>query len=323
MRIAERLGAPLRRSAREIRSATTKAGPARNTARIDDPTDEAWIRQTRHGRRAVLSAIEHLTPTGTVRLSFDILDDEPFSVVPGQFIGIAQHLPRIGLRKSPYCLVSAPSGGRCFQLLVRVVPQGPLSQYLGRLDVGKVIAFRGPTGPSMVPRQPGELMLFATGVGIGPFLGLARHLLTVGDLRPIRLFWGLRLADDLCLIDELDHLSRAHPAFDYHISLSQPPTQWTGLRGRITESAPPLVGAVDDKQFVLCGNGAMIAEVYAALSDLGVPHTRVHREHYFNSTHRPDPATVAHIRRRLVSRDVHSPIEQAHSDGSRPTRTRG
>lgn len=310
MGMARRLTAPLRRATRGI--------PAGGQL-VAEPTDLAWARETRYGRRAALSAVERLTPTGTVRLAFEVLDDEPFSFLPGQFIGIAQKLPQVGLRKSPYCLISPPTGERRFQLLVRVVPQGPLSQHLDGLDVGDVIAFRGPTGRSMAPKEPGsELVLFATGVGIGPFLGLIRYLLARGDLRPIRLFWGLRLADDLCLIDELDELARAHPAFDYHISLSQPPAHWTGLQGRITHTAPPLVGGID-KHFVLCGNGAMITETYAALSDLGVPHKRIHREYYFNSNHRPDPTTVAQIRRGFAGHDIPSPIEQlAAASRSRP-----
>lgn len=325
MGVMERLAAPLRRAARGNRAGDhTKPGAAPATGAAEDPTELAWARQTRYGRRAALSAVQRLTSTGTVRLAFEVLDDEPFSFVPGQFIGIAHDLPGMGLRRSPYCLISPPTGERRFQLLVRVVPQGPLSQYLAGLDAVVVIAFRGPTGRSMTPKKPGtELLLFATGVGIGPFLGLTRYLLAVGDLRPIRLFWGLRLEEDLCLVDELDELAAAHPAFDYHISLSQPPAHWTQLRGRITETAPPLVGGVDDKQFVLCGNGAMIAETYAALSDLGVPHTRIHREHYFNSTHRPDPAIVAGIRRRFAGRDVHSPMERLAAAMTAPKKDPG
>ncbi len=285
---------------------------------VAEPINLAWSRQTRYGRRAVLTAVEHLTRTGTLRLAFEVLDDEPFKFMPGQFIGIAQKLPKIGLRKSPYCLISPPTAERRFELLVRVVPQGPLSQYLGSLEVGDVIPFRGPNGRSMAPNQPGtELVLFATGVGIGPFLGLTRHLLAVGDLRPIRLFWGLRLAEDLCLVDELDELARVHPAFGYHISLSQPPPNWAGLRGRITETAPSLLGDADDKQFVLCGNGAMITEMHAALSDLGIPGFRIHREHYFNSTHRPDPDIIAAIRHRFAGGDLPSPMDQLEVAASR------
>ncbi|MFN2557051.1 MAG: ferredoxin--NADP reductase [Nitriliruptorales bacterium] len=311
---AEQVIAPLRRAARWRRpGGSRKPGGDLGTGPPGDTTELAWARQTRYGRRATLISVEHLTPTGTLRLAFDVIDEEPFNFLPGQFIGIAQKLPRFGLRKSPYCLISPPTGQRRFELLVRVVPEGPLSQYLAGLDVGDAIAFRGPTGRSMAPKQSGtELVLFATGVGIGPFLGLIRYLLAVGDPRPIRLFWGLRLAADLCLLDELDELTRTHPAFDYHISLSQPPAHWGGLRGRITATAPPLVGPPDGKQFVLCGNGAMITETHAALSDLGVPDVRIHREHYFNSSHRPDADTVAEVRRQFAGHDVPSPIQQLH-----------
>ncbi len=317
--MAHRLGGPLRRATRAVRAGgSSKPDLAAAPQLAAGATELAWARQTRYGRRAALTAVEPLTSTGTVRLAFEVIDSEPFGFVPGQFIGIAHKLPGLGLRKSPYCLVSAPAGERRFELLVRVVPQGPLSQYLGHLDVGEVIAFRGPTGRSMAPKEPGtEVVLFATGVGIGPFLGLIRYLIAAGDRRHIRLFWGLRLPEDVCLVDELDELAADHPDFEYHISLSRAPAHWAGLRGRITHTAPPLVSGVYDKHFVLCGNGAMITETYAALSDLGVPDTRIHREHYFNSTHRPDPGTVAEIRRAFAGRDVPAPLEQLDAAASR------
>src|SRR5437588_3426835 len=119
----------------------SRLAPERRLRRID-----------RYDRRAVVTAYETLTSTGTVRVTFRVTDDQPFDFRPGQFIGIQADVAGFGVRRSPYCIVTAPNPERTFKLLVRLVPEGPLSYYLGSLDIGEVIAFRGPSGRSMVPR---------------------------------------------------------------------------------------------------------------------------------------------------------------------------
>lgn len=273
-------------------------------------------RRDHYDRAAVLTAYEPLTSTGTVRLTFDVLDDHPFVFRPGYFVGIRAEVGDLGARRSPYCIISPPDGSRSFQLLVRLVPEGPLSLYLAGLDVGDEINFRGPSGRSMIPRRESrELVLLATGVGIGPLLSLTTHLLSQGFDRPITLYWGLRLEEDICLVDELEELVRAPGRFSYEISLSRPPPGWSGLRGRLTESVPPLIDSLGNKHFYLVGNGAMNREMFAALSDLGVPKQLVYEEHYFNPRHNPDPRTVEAIKRRFRANDLFSPSSHQEAGG--------
>ena len=160
----------------------------------------------------------------------------------------------------------------------------------------------------MAPAEPAhDLVLVATGVGIAPFYSLARHLLEAGFDRQVRIFWGLRLAEDICLLDEFDALAAAHPNFSYRISLSRPATTWGGLRGRVSESMPPLLDTLGATQFYLCGNGAMIEELTMALSDVGVADKHIYKEPYFDARHRPDQNVVDGIRSRFVATDLFSP----------------
>ena len=266
------------------------------------------MRADRYDRLAQLVIHEELTPTGTVLMTFRVVDDKPFRFEPGHFVGIRAEVGEHGVRRSPYCIASTPNEEATFDLLVRLVPEGPLSYYLAGLQVGDVIHFRGPSGRSMVPKEADtDVVLVATGVGVGPCLPLARHLLAENADRPIQLYWGLRLEDDICMLDELDELAGDHRSFRYAISLSQPPTDWTGLRGRVTESVPGLLKTLGDKSFCLVGNGAMTHEMATALSDFGVDPRRIHEEIYFNVKHRPDPAVLEDIRERFVASDLFSP----------------
>lgn len=278
--------------------------------------ERALRRVDRYDRRAQLTAYETLTGTGTVRLHFRVVDDQPFQFHPGFFVGIQAEVPGFGWRRSPYCIVSAPNEERTFRLLVRLVPEGPLSIYLASLRVGDVIPFRGPSGRSMVPKEGDEeLVMLATGVGVGPLMALVDHMAATGVDRRISLYWGLRLAEDICLVDELDELAHRYPSFSWRVSLSQPPPGWGGLRGRLTESVPPLLGKLGGRRYYLVGNGAMIEEMAVALSDLGVDAMLIHEEVYFNVRHRADPRVLAEIRSRFVASDLFSPHADQEAGG--------
>lgn len=295
-------GQPSLPDVREHRLPVSRAAPER-----------ALRKQEKYNRVAELVAAERLTETGTLRLLFRVTDDVPFTFLPGQFVGIQAYLGELGYRRSPYCILSPPREEKTFELLVRIVPEGPLSRYLTSLQPGDVISFRGPTGRTMIPTEPDtELILLATGVGIGPFLSLLRHTLPRGFERLIRLFWGLRLAEDICLTDELEEVARRYPNVTYRLSLSQPPEGWRDLKGRLTETVPPLLQTLGGKHFYLAGNGAMIEEMSAVLSDLGVARQMVYEEHYFNFKHRPDPAFLEQLRDRFVAADLPSP--RAHRE---------
>jgi len=272
-----------------------------------DAMDDHWFGSSRYKRLARVTSVESLTSTGTLRLGFEVADAQPFDFLPGQFVGIEAHFEGRGFRRSPYCILSDPEDAPRFDLLVRAVAQGPLSLYLAGLRPGDEVVFRGPTGRSMVPRHSDrELVLLATGTGVAPVLSLARHLLAAGYPHPISLWWGLRLAEDVCLTGELDALAAAHDRFRYGITLSHPPSSWTGLRGRLGESVPALLPALGGRHYYLVGNGAMLEEMALALSDLGVVQQYIYKEPYFDAIHEPDPAVVTRIRERFVATDLFS-----------------
>lgn len=275
-----------------------------------------WSPKRRYFRRAVVEWLHPLTPTGTVRIGFQVIDGDIWDQLPGQFVGIETEVEGAGYARSPYCILSPPRDDRRFELVVRIVRDGPVSRYLGSLKVGEEIAFRGPTGRTFLPKdRDHDLVLMATGVGIGPLYSTAAHLLADGFLGDITLFWGLRLVEDICLTEDLDALATRYPNFSYHITLSEPPASWTGLRGRLTESVPGELATLGGRRYYLVGNGAMTEEMAVALSDMGVAEELIHQEPYFNQKHVPDPFVLAGIRSRFVARDLFSPVahQEAHA----------
>ena len=254
-------------------------------------------------RRARVLSNRLLCETGTVYISFEIIDGEAFSFEPGQFVAIDMNHPHYGYKRSPYCIASPVSKPDRFDLLVRIIPEGPVSVFLGELEPHDLISFGRPTGRIFNLREETELILLATGVGISPFLPLVFNLARQDYPHPIRLFWGLRQEEDICLTDVLDSWATNYPIFSYQISLSQAPEDWQGLCGRLTESVPPLLKTLKDKNYFLCGNGAMIAEMTNALSLAGVPLQRFCDECFFNVRHNPDHQRVNEIHSRFRAKD--------------------
>ncbi|MGH9124864.1 MAG: ferredoxin--NADP reductase [Acidimicrobiales bacterium] len=276
----------------------------------DDPLNDRWRHAKSYERQAVVLSVDALTDTGTFAVTFEVVDGQSFQYLPGQFIGIEADVAGVRRRRTPYCVLWASEDETAFTLLIRVTPDGPLSQYITGLAPGDIVEFRSATGRTMIPKEDDtDLVLVATGVGVSPLYSLASYLLDEeGTSRHITLLWGLRLSDDICLQPALDDLAARHANFEYHISLSQPDDTWSGLRGRVTETAPEVIGSLERTHFILCGNGAMINELGPALRLAGVKEWLVYEEPFFNTRVKADTGDILALRDRLTGGHIDSPV---------------
>ncbi|MDQ6617031.1 MAG: FAD-dependent oxidoreductase [Actinomycetota bacterium] len=241
---------------RAFKGSDPRGDPAPLVDAARETVDGYWRNATNFDRRAEVTSTEQLTTTGTVVIDLRVLDERRFVFSPGQFIGIKTDKAGSRRQRAPYCILSPPGDDNTFRLLVRVVPDGPRSQYLTALRVADIVDFRGPTGRSMVPKEEDtDLVLLATGVGVSPLYSLACHMLTSGSDRKMMLLWGLRTEADICLLDQLDDLAARSSNFSYQISLSAPSVAWPGLRGRVSETARVLMGPLAEKHFYLDRSG--------------------------------------------------------------------
>jgi len=230
-------------------------------------------------------------------LRLELRDGLPFPYQPGHVV-VLRHAGQ----RHPYTVSRADPARRSLDLLYRVIPGGRLTPALEALAAGTRTEISGlhhvPVLEGIAPEAAGVVGL-ATGSGTGPLWGFAEQALAAGFPRPITVFAGFREAADICLAPELDALQARYPHFRWRPTLTSPPEHWTGLRGRLGESVPPLIPDPMACHFHLVGNGAMIAELKAALEARGVPGTRVTTETFFNHNAKADPDVVRAIAERF------------------------
>jgi hypothetical protein len=115
---------------------------------------------------------------------FDSRENQPKQLLPGQCVEIEVRLAD-GSRISRYY---TPISGdmNAFELLIKIKPQGKMSQYLFKAQKGeRQFKIRGPFGTPLLPLYSGistknfysTIYCFCGGSGITPFLQLANYLL--------------------------------------------------------------------------------------------------------------------------------------------------
>lgn len=232
-------------------------------------------------------------------ITLAVPDPLPFPFEPGHVV-VLRHAEH----KHPYTVCRADPARRELGLLFRVIAGGRMTPHLESAAAGLKLEMNGlhhePVRQLIAPGAEAVVGL-STGSGIGPLWGFAEWALASGFRRPITLLAGYREAEDICLAPELDALQARLPGFRWRPTLTSPGPSWQGLTGQVGQSAPALVPDPRTSHFHLVGNGAMLAEMKAALALCGVPQEQVTSEVFFNFNAKADPAVAEAIARGFTS----------------------
>jgi CDP-4-dehydro-6-deoxyglucose reductase len=219
-------------------------------------------------------------------LVFERATGEPFDFVAGQWISLVLPLPE-GEARRAYSIASPPDGTARFSVAVTRVTTGAGSRFLHDLPEGGLLRAIGPQGFFTRPRGTRHPALFVgTGTGITPLRSMIKDALASGDDSPLTLVFGVRHEDDRLYLDELEELAQKHPTFRFACSLSQPKTEWSGLRGyvqtHVEKAWRELEGAnAGAPHAYVCGLERMVGAVRDVLrKQMNVPRQQVHSERY-------------------------------------------
>lgn len=142
----------------------------------------------------------------------------------------------------PYTPVSTNAMVGKFELMVKVYPEGNMSQYLDQLEVGQPVHFKHVGGNVKIQypfKNKPEIGMLVGGTGITPMIQ-ALHLVlgTNGDSSKVSMLYGSRTSKDILAQETLDAWVGSNPdRFKVTHVLSDEPadsSSWNGARGFIT-----------------------------------------------------------------------------------------
>jgi len=178
-----------------------------------------------------------------------------------------------------------------FELVIKIYPDGKMSQHLKHLPLNSSVDIRGPlgrlsykgSGTFVIKRgtEDGQSVdktvavkhvgMISGGTGLTPMLQVARDILkNSSDRTKITLIFANVTEEDILLRRELDAYAEKHSNFKVHYTLDKPTETWRGLKGFVTaqmikDHMPP---PADDVLICACGPPPMMKFMEKNFNDL-------------------------------------------------------
>ena len=176
----------------------------------------------------------------------------------------------------PYTPVSTNAMLGAFEIMVKVYPDGAMSQHIAKLPIGASLDFKHIkfNVKLQYPFNAQKVVCLIGGTGVAPMLQALHALLgTPTDLSQTTVVYSSKSQADILARSTLDAWEAAHPhRLRVHHTLTREPVDsgWTGRRGRIDERLlhellPP---PSDDLLIFVCGPPSMYESLSGARTDM-------------------------------------------------------
>jgi ferredoxin-NADP reductase len=199
--------------------------------------------------------------------------------IAGQFVSVL--LPYEGkLIRRAYSIASSPLIQDHFELCIKLVQEGIVTNWFWSLKGGERFQIHGPFGKFILPDPVDfDVVFISAGTGIAPFRSMIPTLLHHGFQRKIGNLFGTRYHNLIPYHEEFLEFGRKFPNLTYIPTISRPGPDWTGETGyvqtKIAKFLPP-----DGKHVYICGLNAMIQAVQAECLKHGYTKDQIHYERY-------------------------------------------
>lgn len=230
----------------------------------------------------------------TITVSFWHPLNEMIKYESGQFLTIIPVINGQKVRRS-YSMSSSPHTETALAISVKRVDGGLVSNWLNdSIKEGDFLEVMEPMGHFKVSpdaQNSRTIVLIGAGSGITPLISIAKSILKVEAESKVVLLYGSRDENNIIFKQKLEELTTQYKErFILNHFLSQPSSSWTGHKGRLT-SASMLELLKSDKgfdavsaEYFLCGPDGLMSEAKVALTILGVPESKMHKESFYHAT---------------------------------------
>jgi ferredoxin-NADP reductase len=219
---------------------------------------------------------ERVTPT--TRIIRVALDGAEFPYRAGQAASLA-----VGDAPdwTPYSIASAPSEtarDAALEFLVKVDGSSRFGRIVDGLQLGDRIRVEGPAGNfTLSDAHPTTPLLFiAGGTGIAPLRSMIRDLVEAHHSAPLALVYSARTPGEFAYLSELRGLA-GEGRLALTLTLTGDAEDWEHARGRTGPGHLSDLVTPETLAYI-CGPPAMVRDVPAALTSMGLPRARIRTE---------------------------------------------
>lgn len=165
----------------------------------------------------------------------------------------------------PYTPISAPDSKGHFDLMIKVYPEGKMSQHFASLKPGDVLEVKGPIEKlRYTPNMKKHIGMIAGGTGITPMLQVIEAILrNPDDTTKVSVLYANVTPDDILLRQKLDALAATHPNLKVFYTVDTPSKNWMGGTGHISKdmAVKGLPAPSDDTLILVCGPPGMMEHI--------------------------------------------------------------
>ncbi len=251
-----------------------------------------------------------------VSLCFEVPPElaEDYRFVQGQHVNLKVRVGETELRRS-YSICSGVADGE-LRVAIKKVAGGAVSTWVNEdgVKVGDLLEVMTPEGRFHTPLDPAHAkhyVAFAAGSGITPILSLAKSTLAAEPKSRFTLIYGNRRQASVMFAEALEDLKNRHLArFTLYNLFSREEQEVPLFNGRLDGEKvraflDTLIPAETIDEAFICGPGAMIDEVEAALLASGVAPEHIHLERFgvpdSAPAHHAEAGDAAHARVTVIA----------------------
>jgi len=204
---------------------------------------------------------------------FKIEDNGELGLPIGQHISLKATIDGEEVRRSYTPTLTGPG---FFDLVLKIYPQGKMTNHVDKLSIGGKIDVSGPKGKFEYKKNMyKEIGMIAGGTGITPMLQIVKEIFedSTGDNTKVFLIFGNITENDIILQDKIEQYEKMYPNFKCYHCLEKPidSEKWKQGKGYITsdmikEHCPK---QSSDSKILLCGPPPMIKAMNMNLEKIG------------------------------------------------------
>lgn len=197
---------------------------------------------------------------------------KPLDFLAGQFVFIKITDPSIPFEEHPFSISSAPTEKN---LRLTLKEKGDYTQKLKNLSHGSDVFIEGPFGKFSSSLYSGkEQIWIAGGIGITPFLSMARNLVSLETTKKINLFYSVSQSSEAIYLEELEKIEKIKMNFKFFLHSTQ-------VLGRLSaDYIMKQMETLKNPEIFICGPTLMMKNLRTQFRQKGVYNKNIHSEEF-------------------------------------------